>query len=221
LIASAKSVGVNNRTITAADWITGRRPACFARVASICLAMAFAYGQALADQRTVANLESRASLEGVDLVLNGAGLRNFLFLDVYVMALYLPKRLSDANAVLKQDLPRSVRITLLRDVSAERDVGFLMAGLEANNTPEELAAIQVQLEQFLRMIRAMGTIAKGSVLQLDYLPNVGTRVWLNQRLLNTVPGAAFNRSVLKIWLGEQPTQENLKKALLGEPREAI
>jgi len=109
----------------------------------------------------------------------------------------------------------------LRDVSAERDVGFLMAGLAANNTPEELAPIQVQLEQFLRMMRAMGTIAKGSVLQLDYLPNVGTRVWLNQRLLDTVPGAAFKRSVLKIGLGDQPTQENLKRALLGETREAI
>jgi len=221
LTASANSIGMGERTITASDRQTRRHSARFARVASLCLAMAFASGQALADQRTVAKLESRASLEGVDLLLNGAGLRNFLFLDVYVMALYLPKRLSDANAVLKQDLPRSVRITLLRDVSAERDVGFLMTGLEANNTPEELAAIQGQLEQFLRMIRAMGTIAKGSVLQLDYLPNVGTRVWLNQRLLDTVPGAAFNRSVLKIWLGDQPTQENLKRALLGEPREAI
>lgn len=214
---------MRTQTLMTSAWKTRRRlfPARSTRVAGLCLAMALASGQTLADQRSVANLESRASLEGVDLVLNGAGLRNFLFLDVYVMALYLPKRLSDANAVLKQDLPRSVKITLLRDVSAERDVGFLMAGLEANNTPDELAAIHVQLEQFLRLMRALGTIAKGSVLQLDYLPNVGTRVWLNQRLLDTVPGAAFNRSVLKIWLGDQPTQENLKKALLGEPREAI
>jgi len=214
---------MREQTLTTSAWKTRRRlfPARSTRVASLCLAMALASGQGLADQRSVANLESRASLEGVDLVLNGAGLRNFLFLDVYVMALYLPKRLSDANAVLKQDLPRSVKITLLRDVSAERDVGFLMAGLEANNTPDELAAIHVQLEQFLRLMRALGTISKGSVLQLDYLPNVGTRVWLNQRLLDTVPGAAFNRSMLKIWLGDQPTQENLKRALLGDTREAI
>jgi hypothetical protein len=214
---------MREQTLTTSAWRTRRRliPARSTRIASLCLAMALASGQALADQRSVANLESRASLEGVDLVLNGAGLRNFLFLDVYVMALYLPKRLSDANAVLKHDLPRRVRISLLRDVSAERDVEFLMAGLEANNTPDELAAIHVQLEQFLRLMRAQGTIAKGSVLQLDYLPNVGTRVWLNQRLLDTVPGAAFNRSVLKIWLGDQPTQENLKRALLGDTREAI
>jgi hypothetical protein len=163
---------MGEHTLTALDWEIRQRlfPACSARVANLCLAMAFAAGLALADQRTAANLESRASLEGVDLVLNGAGLRNFLFLDVYVMALYLPKRLSDANAVLKHDLPRRVRITLLRDVSAERDVKFLMAGLEANNTPDELAAIHVQLEQFLRMTRALGTITNGSVLQLDTCP---------------------------------------------------
>jgi hypothetical protein len=67
----------------------------------------------------------------------------------------------------------------------------------------------------------MGKIAKGGVVQLDYLPDVGTRVWLNQRLLGTVAGEAFNRSVLKIWLGDHPTQADLKKALLGEAQKAI
>ncbi len=197
------------------------RTARSAWAAGLCLVIALAAEQAWAEQRLVAKPEPHTRLDGVDLVLNGAGLRNFLFLDVYVMALYLPQRMTDANAVLRHDLPRRVRISLLREFSAERDLEFLMNGLEANNTPTELAAIQVQLEHFLRLLRAMGTIAKGSVVQLDYLPNVGTRVWLNQRLLGTVAGAAFNRAILKIWLGDEPTQADLKRALLGEEREAI
>ncbi len=197
------------------------RTARSAWAAGLCLVFALASEQAWAEQRVVAKPEPHTRLDGVDLVLNGAGLRNFLFLDVYVMALYLPQRMTDANAVLRHDLPRRVRISLLREFSAERDLEFLMNGLEANNTPTELAAIQVQLEHFLRLLRAMGTIAKGSVVQLDYLPNVGTRVWLNQRLLGTVAGAAFNRAILKIWLGDEPTQADLKRALLGEEREAI
>jgi hypothetical protein len=114
-----------------------------------------------------------------------------------------------------------LQITFLRDVLTERDVDFLMDGLVENNTQEELAVIQGQLDHFLRIVRAMGKIAKGGVVQLDYLPDVGTRVWLNQRLLGTVAGEAFNRSVLKIWLGDHPTQADLKKALLGEAQKAI
>lgn len=190
-------------------------------VASFFLSSVFISDLALADPSVVAHQQPRARLDGVELVLNGAGLRNFMFFDIYVAALYLPKRQADAHAVLRHDLPRRMRITLLREVSAERDVEFLLGGLEDNNTPEELAAIQVSLDQFLHMIRALGTVTKGSVVQLDYLPDVGTRVWLNQRLLGTVSGAAFNRALLKIWLGEQPIQEKLKKALLGGGRETI
>jgi hypothetical protein len=63
----------------------------------------------------------------------------------------------------------------------------------------------------------MGTLRKGSVVVLDYLPGDGTRIALNRRHLDNIPGAAFNRALLKIWLGEQPTQASLKRALLGLP----
>ena len=198
---------------------------CSGLIASLSFAIACASQPVLADSRSVVFQEHRVQpnvrVDGVDLVLNGAGLRNFMFFDVYVMALYLPKRVTDAHAVLRQDLPRRLQITFLRDVVTERDVDFLMDGLVENNTPEELTVIQPQLDHFLRIVRAMGKVAKGGVVQLDYLPNVGTRVWLNQRLLGTVAGAAFNRSVLKIWLGDHPTQADLKRALLGEAQEAI
>lgn len=194
-------------------------------LASLGLAIVCVSQPTPADSRAIIFQEHRVPptvrVEGVDLVLNGAGLRNFMFFDVYVMALYLPKRVIDAHAVLRQDLPRRLQITFLRDVTAERDVDFLMDGLVENNTPDELAVIQPQLDHFFRIVRGMGKVAKGGVVQLDYLPNVGTRVWLNQRLLGTVAGAAFNRSVLKIWLGDHPTQADLKRALLGEAQEAI
>lgn len=151
-----------------------------------------------------------------ELVLNGTGIRNFLFFDIYRVDLYLPQRLSDVRLVLDDELPRRVQITLLREISAERDVEFLMGGLKDNNSVEELAAIQAPVEQFLNLIRRMGKVPKGHVVLLDYQPSAGTRVWLNNRLLGVVPGAAFNRSLLKIWLGENPIEKQLKRALLGE-----
>jgi len=164
---------------------------------------------------TVSPARNNAHAEGVALVLNGVGVRNFLFLDFYQAALYLPRRLTHPDAVLNTDMPRRVRITLLHDVSAERDVDFLLGGLKENNSAEEMAVIQAPLEQFLRLLRAMGTVPRGSVVMLDYRPGTGTRVLLDNQLLGTVPGAAFNRSVLKIWLGARPVQNSLKRDLLG------
>ncbi|MBM4181139.1 MAG: chalcone isomerase family protein [Betaproteobacteria bacterium] len=159
--------------------------------------------------------EARVRPQDTELFLNGHGKRNFLFFDIYQVALYLPRRQHDARAVLDDDLPRRVRILTLRELSAERDMEFLLQGLRENNSAAELAAIRPQLDQFSQRIREMGTLRKGSVVILDYLPREGTRIWLNQRYLDAIPGAAFNRALLKIWLGEQPTQASLKRALLG------
>lgn len=196
------------------------------RVIARCVALTLALSLvpphvARASDNPLAEVARHAHLENLDLVLNGAGLRNFLFFDIYVAALYLPRKLSDPHEVLKSDLPRRLRISLLRDMDTDRDLQRLLDGMEANNSPEELAAIHEQTQHFLELLHAIGHIEKGSVVQLDYLPESGTRVWLNQRLLGSVPGADFNRCVLKIWLGDHPIQRSLKRALLGEARESI
>ena len=157
----------------------------------------------------------RASQGSASLVLNGAGLRSFLLFDIYVLALYLPEPVHDAPSVLERDTPRQVRITLLHDVSADHNVELLKKGLDANNSPQTLTAIQGQVEQFLDLIRHMGAFPRGSVIQLDYQPGTGTQVWLNHRLAGSFPGEAFNRAILRIWLGDHPVQPSLKAALLG------
>jgi hypothetical protein len=204
----------------ASNW-QRRHTSCAASL--VCLALSVAPSDGFASNPAVVSIENLASpgLMTVELVLNGVGVRNLLFLELYQVALYLPRKLNDPLDILDQDIPRRLRITLLRDVSAQQDLKYLLGGLNDNNNAEELAAIQVPLDQFLTLMHKIGRIPKGGVVQLDYLPTLGTRVWLNQHFLGAVPGAAFNRSLLKIWLGERPIQNNLKRALLGEVRDSI
>jgi hypothetical protein len=191
------------------------RGAVMVALTAALLSLAAPGGVNAATGDTVLPARDNAHAESHELVLNGVGVRHLLFLDFYQAALYLPRRLTNPDVVLNTDMPRRVRITLLRDVSAERDVEFLLAGLKDNNSAEEMAAIQAPLDQFLRLLRALGSVPKGSVVLLDYRPGTGTRVLLDNQLLGTVPGVAFNRSVLKIWLGARPIQNSLKRALLG------
>ncbi|WP_419582428.1 chalcone isomerase family protein, partial [Thiolapillus sp.] len=47
------------------------------------------------------DLPEQVPVEGRNLVLNGAGIREKFFFDIYVAALYLPARMSDAARILQ------------------------------------------------------------------------------------------------------------------------
>lgn len=155
------------------------------------------------------------SLAGQNLVLNGAGLRRILFLKVYVAALYLPERQHDTRSILDRDIPRSLRVTLLRDLNTEQNIAALKGGLVDNNSPGELDAVQQEVAQFLAFLKGVQEVPAGTVIHLDYVPGEGTRVRVNDRSLGTVLGQAFNRALLRVWLGDEPVQASLKQDLLG------
>lgn len=160
-------------------------------------------------------LPDRVHVAGRDLVLNGAGLRKFLFMDIYVAALYLPERRRDTRDILNRDIPRSFQLTLLRDLSTQQNLDVLKEGLVANNSPDEIEAIQQEVDSFLGHIRSLREVPAGTAIQLSYVPGVGTSVSVNGRFLGAIPGEAFNRALLRIWLGNDPAEGKLKRALLG------
>ena len=155
------------------------------------------------------------AMDGQALTLNGAGLRKILFMDLYVAALYLPERRHDTRDILNRDIPRSFQLTLLRDISTQQNLDALKDGLIANNSPDEVEAIQQEVNSFLGYIKSLREVSAGTVIYLNYAPGLGTRVSGNGRFLGTIPGEAFNRAMLRIWLGNDPAEGNLKRALLG------
>lgn len=160
-------------------------------------------------------LGEETHLEGRALRLNGAGVRTWLGFRVYVAALYLPRATRDAQTILRQDAPRRLQVTLLRDTTTEQNLDALRGGLEDNHVPAELKAIEAEIAQFFQMIRQVHEVPAGARITLDYLPGSGTRVSIGERYLGTIAGESFNRAILKIWLGEAPIQASLKRSLLG------
>ncbi|MDD5366076.1 MAG: chalcone isomerase family protein [Gallionellaceae bacterium] len=159
-----------------------------------------------------------ANLAGHDLQLNGAGLRTIWGFHIYVAALYLPEKAHSASDILAQDQPRRMQITLLRGVTTEQNLEALKNGLIANNSPAEMAAIDADVEHFLGLLRQLHELSAGTVIRFDYLPGLGTQVRVGERDFGRIPGARFNQAILRIWLGEDPIQVSLKKALLGLAR---
>ena len=149
------------------------------------------------------------------LVLNGAGIRTKLMFKVYVGALYLSAKKTDATSILTDTEAKRVSLHMLRNLSAEKLVHALDEGLEANNTANELATIEPQLKSFRQQMTSGGAVKEGDMLLLDYIPSKGTKASLNGKILGVTEGENFNRALLKVWLGDHPVDDDLKKAMLG------
>jgi len=185
---------------------------------AFCLVLAtFLPARASAPEIEVAGvrLPERLNVAGRTLLLNGAGLRKVLFMDIYVAALYLPERHQDTQQIINRDIPRTLQLTLLRDLSTQQNLDALKDGLHENSSPGEIEAIRTDVDTFLGYIKSLREVSTGTVIQMNYLPGEGTRVSVNGRYMGTVGGPGFNRAMLKIWLGEHPAQSSLKRALLG------
>ena len=147
------------------------------------------------------------------LVLNGAGIREKFFLDIYIGALYLPARTPDASTILSDTGPASVLMHILHsEISKKKITAGWNDGLEENLSDKEMQALQPRLEKFSSLFR---TLRKGDELRIDYIPETGTEVRINGEWRGAVEGNDFYRSLLKIWIGPHPVSDSLKQGMLG------
>ena len=180
---------------------------------TLALASLAVAASALAAEVGGVKLDDRVTVGGKELVLNGAGVRSRAIFKVYVGALYLPAKAGDLAATLAQS-PRRVQMTLLRNLGSDDLVGALVDGMNANNSPQEMAAVKAQTDQLITIMKSIGEAKTGDVVTMDFVDGE-TRVGHNGKAIGAIAGVAFNDALMKIWLGDKPVQADLKKAMLG------
>jgi hypothetical protein len=162
-------------------------------------------------------LDDSARVGSQNLVLNGAGLRVKLFFNVYAAGLYLAEKADSAAAILAMKGPKRMSMTLMRDLTARQLIDALEDGLRANLTTAEFESVRPRVERLSAIMGAIGVAKRGSVITLDYVPETGMRVTLNgEPKGEPIDGEDFYRGLLKIWLGDDPVDKSLKKALLRQ-----
>lgn len=152
--------------------------------------------------------------DGQTLVLNGMGLREKLWVDVYVGSLYLPKKSRDVGEILSRPGPWRVQLDFVyKEVAREKLLEAWREGFEKNQSPETLKQLQAKIDQFYEFFDT--SALKKDRYVIDYLPSQGIRVSKNQQQLGLIPGEDFKNAVLEIWLGNYPASKKLKKGMLG------
>ena len=149
------------------------------------------------------------------LPLSGAGLRTQYFFNVAVIALYGSSGSSEATGSSLFGFPAVVEIYFLRDVDWDDITGELDLGLKANQTREEMANLSPAIKQLNEVIKTAGEVKEGSSVSLLMRENE-VEVRLNKKFLGVNSTQGLSKALLKIWLGDHPVQESVKKALLGK-----
>jgi len=187
----------------------------FSKVFLLCSAVILIFSVQLSRAQKIAGVTvpETDNMESTVLVLNGAGIRKKFFVKVYVGALYLTRKKTTVAQILSDPgAKRIVMSFLYKEVSAEKLVDGWNEGFESNNSAEELRVLQDRINRFNSFFT---TVRKGDVIRLDYTPEQGCRIWLNDMLKGSVAGEDFYRALLKIWLGSKPADVGLKDAMLG------
>jgi hypothetical protein len=168
-----------------------------------------------AQAREVAGIQipDQAPLGESTLVLNGAGVRSKFFIKVYVGALYLPDAQREAARIVEADAPVAVHLHFLHsEVDTKKLVDAWNDGFNANHDAGQLAALKARIERFNALFR---TVKRGEVIRIEYLPGRGTRVAINAEERGKIEGADFRAALLRIWLGDKPADDDLKRSMLG------
>ena len=183
------------------------------RIIVTVLSLAVAAATAAAQIGSV-KLADTVRVDGKALVLNGAGLREKMFVDVYVGGLYLPARQTAAPAILGSDTPRRMVMHFLHKVSASQIAEAWQEGLAAN-TPNASAEVQ---SVFKTLCSWMEDMSPGDELALTYVPGAGTTVEVKGRTRGTLGGGkAVADAILATWIGPRPGPGNaFKKGVLGQ-----
>jgi len=159
-------------------------------------------------------LPDSASVQGQNLVLNGAGIRTRVVIKVYVAGLYTAQKTTDANAVISAETPRRVHMVMLRDLGADALNDALQEGLKKNLSAAALAELDAEAKQLGSLMLSIGKAKEGDAIILDFSQS-GVAIQVAGADKGSIPNPKFAAALLRVWLGDQPADAGLKKGMLG------
>ena len=177
-------------------------------------------------------MAQQVSFEGVDLaptitaygqklVLNGAGVRKRGYFKADVTALYLPEKMSSADAIYKLNGVRRIQLNILRRFTSSTITRIFLADFKDAATDEEFKRLIGPIGQIGAAYANVREVVKGDVVNLDWVPGRGWLASHNGRSLNQVDGAPLviddalaYQIYLRMYIGQGAPAE-LRNALLG------
>jgi hypothetical protein len=180
------------------------------RIALVLLSLGVPGSLAAADVAGV-QVPGTVTAEGKTLKLNGAGLRKRLLFKVYVAALYVETPSRDAAAVVSSSEVKRMRLSVMRSLKGSQVSEAISEGFSRNSKDQ-----MPRLEDRLKKLEAMiPDVKEGDDIAFTWVAEKGTEVTVRGTDRGTIEGRDFADALFSVWLGPDPVDPDLKKALLG------
>ncbi|WP_019038160.1 chalcone isomerase family protein [Psychroflexus tropicus] len=166
-------------------------------------------------QTKIAGVELPATYQIKDqnLRLNGAGVREKFWMDLYAGGLYVSSKLSSGKEVLNADSPMVIKIHIVSGlISSDKMSSAVEEGFE-NSTKGHLEELRVKIDKFKSFFSE--EINKNDVFDIAYSPADGIMVFKNNKELGHIEGYKFKKALFGIWFGDQPADKDLKEGMLN------
>ena len=149
-----------------------------------------------------------------NLILNGGGVREKYFLDMYVGGLYLLQKSSDGQKIVDSDQLMSVRLYIVSSmITSEKMIEAVNEGFQ-KSTNGNTTPLKPKIDRFISVFKE--EIKDGDVYDFVYLPGKGVTIFKNGAKKETIEGLDFKKALFGIWLGAKPADEDLKAGMLGK-----
>ena len=156
-------------------------------------------------------LPDTVTVDGTPLVLNGIGIRKYSIFrfHVYVAGLYVAQKSADADAIIASKTPKQVILQFVRDVDGSDVQDAWNEGFKQNNPDASSMASELDLVTGV----LQGDVDEGQKLTVT-VTDKGASLE-TKGVTKSVQNPKFAEALLRIWIGPNPPDSNLKKDLLG------
>jgi hypothetical protein len=163
------------------------------------------------------NFDDSLRLANRDLRLNGLGVRAVFIFKAYVAGLYLGDKASTGQEVLLDQGPKRLQLRMLMEIGSNDIKKALVDGMRKNVSEAQWNAMQDRVTSFARTIDGIGVTRPGDTINLDYLPDRGMTLAVNEVPRGSaISGQDFYKALLEIFVGDDPVDTRLRKGLLGQ-----
>lgn len=151
------------------------------------------------------------SLGGQDLQVNGVGLRERYWIDIYAAGLYLPKKTNNPQEIITLNAPKKVHAKFIySDIPKDK----MIKALEENITNNPSFSAQT-IKDIRRASNWMEDFTSGDEMIFEYIPEKGTTVIIKGEKKGTIQGTDFMEAIFSMYVGPHPASEQLRDGLLG------
>jgi len=158
-------------------------------------------------------LESN-NLNGTPLKLLGIAIHNELRNEIYIGAMFAPAEVDNYESLYDTSITKNMSLRFIQGYSKRKVARLWKQRIAMNNEKSKWQPLTKDIIRFAKIFKR--SMQAGDEIKLIYIPNEGTKIYLNTSLFLVVQNPEFYTVLLNIWYGKVPPSKLFKTGITGK-----